>query len=294
MGFWVIKPTERRSPHPFRRQSEGKQVNWLKTNCCQKENYHYNFTLLSWGGLKHRIKSEKKKKIFGLTPKGICINFCLLVILWISKQHSLVNKVGKGLDPWMHLSTPMVQIPYFAEWAASHHDPQQPRALKWQFHKTVSKTGWEWKDGGSAIRLTMNHQIPNNGVLGTYWWYHREGHGSPLQYFCLKNPRTEEPSGLYSPWSCKRIGHDLVTKQQTTTNRWYQFTLTLFPSMMAGSIKSSDCLPRRNPWYWKTQTWRMIRQAWKTPRAHWAAVALHGRQSLSTKPLTIHLTNSLA
>ena len=98
----------------------------------------------------------------------------------------------------------------------------------------------------------------------------------------------------YSPWSCKRIGHNLVTKQLTTTNRWYQFTLTLFPSMMAGSIKSSDCLPRRNPWYWKTQTWRMIRQAWKTPRANWAAVALQGRQSLSTKALTVHLPNSLA
>ena len=67
-----------------------------------------------------------------------------------------------------------------------------------------------------------------------------------------------------------------LTKQQTTTNRWYQFTLTLFPSMMASSIKSSDCLPRRNPWYWKMQTWRMIRQAWNTPRAHWAAVTLHG------------------
>lgn len=35
---------------------------------------------------------------------------------------------------------------------------------------------------------------------------------------------------------------------------WYQFTYILFPSVMEESIKSSDCLTRRNPWYWKTQT----------------------------------------
>ena len=27
-------------------------------------------------------------------------------------------------------------------------------------------------------------------------------------------PWTEEPGGLYSPWGCKRVGHDLATKQQ--------------------------------------------------------------------------------
>ena len=29
----------------------------------------------------------------------------------------------------------------------------------------------------------------------------------------LENPWTEEPGG-YSPWGCKRVGHDLATKQQ--------------------------------------------------------------------------------
>ena len=28
-----------------------------------------------------------------------------------------------------------------------------------------------------------------------------------------ENPRTEEPGGP-RPWGCKRVGHDLVTKQQ--------------------------------------------------------------------------------
>ena len=29
-----------------------------------------------------------------------------------------------------------------------------------------------------------------------------------------KTPWIEEPGGLYSPQGCKRVGHDLATKQQ--------------------------------------------------------------------------------
>ena len=29
-----------------------------------------------------------------------------------------------------------------------------------------------------------------------------------------KTPSIEEPGGLYSPQGCKRVGHDLATKQQ--------------------------------------------------------------------------------
>ena len=38
-----------------------------------------------------------------------------------------------------------------------------------------------------------------------------EGNDNPLQYFCLENPWTEEPGGLYSPWGT-RVGHNLSTK----------------------------------------------------------------------------------
>ena len=31
-------------------------------------------------------------------------------------------------------------------------------------------------------------------------------------------PWTEKPGGLYSPWGCKRVGQDLVTKQQQQQN----------------------------------------------------------------------------
>ena len=41
------------------------------------------------------------------------------------------------------------------------------------------------------------------------------GNGNPLQYSCLGNPWTEEPSlAGYSPWDHKRVRQDLATEQQ--------------------------------------------------------------------------------
>ena len=39
-----------------------------------------------------------------------------------------------------------------------------------------------------------------------------EGNGNPLLYSCLGNPMTGAWRA-YSPSGCKRVGHDLVTKQ---------------------------------------------------------------------------------
>ena len=36
--------------------------------------------------------------------------------------------------------------------------------------------------------------------------------GNLLQYFCLGNPKRSLVD--YSPWGCKRVNDDLVTKQQ--------------------------------------------------------------------------------
>ena len=37
-----------------------------------------------------------------------------------------------------------------------------------------------------------------------------EGNGNPLQYSCLEDPMARG----YRSWGCKRVGHNLVTKQQ--------------------------------------------------------------------------------
>ena len=40
-----------------------------------------------------------------------------------------------------------------------------------------------------------------------------EGNGNSLQHSCLGNA-VDRGGGCYSPWDCKRVAHDLVTKQQ--------------------------------------------------------------------------------
>ena len=39
-------------------------------------------------------------------------------------------------------------------------------------------------------------------------------HGDPLQYSCLGKSHGQRSLAGYSPWGHKRVGHDLVTKQQ--------------------------------------------------------------------------------
>ena len=41
-----------------------------------------------------------------------------------------------------------------------------------------------------------------------------EGNGNPFQYSSPENHMDREVWGDYSPWGCKRLGHNLVTKQQ--------------------------------------------------------------------------------
>ena len=41
----------------------------------------------------------------------------------------------------------------------------------------------------------------------------RKGNGPPLHILAWETPGIEEPGGLH-PWGCKRVRHDLVTKQQ--------------------------------------------------------------------------------
>ena len=40
--------------------------------------------------------------------------------------------------------------------------------------------------------------------------------GYPFQYSCLAKSHGQRSLSGYSPWGCKRIGHDRATKQQTT------------------------------------------------------------------------------
>ena len=60
--------------------------------------------------------------------------------------------------------------------------------------------------GGSAVKkLTAN--AGDMGLIPGSGRSPGEGNGNPLQYSCLGNPMDRSLAG-YSPWGCKRVGHN--------------------------------------------------------------------------------------
>ena len=92
--------------------------------------------------------------------------------------------------------------------------------------------------------LVVKNSSANAGDVGLISGLGRSpggGNGNSLQYFCLgKIPWTEEPGGLYSPWS-RRIGHNLVIKQQGSQ----QGLAMVGAQWMLGPSSSSSEWPRR-------------------------------------------------
>ena len=54
-----------------------------------------------------------------------------------------------------------------------------------------------------------------------------EGNDNPLQYSCLENPRTEEPSGLHSMGS-HRVRSDLAAAAAGTSNHPFETNFVAF------------------------------------------------------------------
>ena len=82
-----------------------------------------------------------------------------------------------------------------------------------------------------------------------------EGHGNPLQYSCLENPWTDEPSGLESIWS-QKFWHDWVTN----TRIYYvtTFEILSYPKHQKGM----RCAPK-GPWnlFYAKCPWTFLVQA---------------------------------
>ena len=68
--------------------------------------------------------------------------------------------------------------------------------------------------GGSMVKNPPANAGDSGSILGL-GWSPGEGNDNPLQYSCLGNSVDRGAWwAIYSPWGCKRVGHDWATKQQ--------------------------------------------------------------------------------
>ena len=84
---------------------------------------------------------------------------------------------------------------------------------------------------GAPVVKNLPANAENVGLIPGLGRSPREGNGNPLQYSCLGNLVDREAWWAlgYSPWGCKRVRYNLVTKQQLAN------TLTI---IFASLIKS--------------------------------------------------------
>ena len=76
---------------------------------------------------------------------------------------------------------------------------------------------------GLPRSLSGKESASNAGNMGSYPRLVRSpggGHGNPLQYSCVGNPmdRGAWQRSPDSPWGCKKVRHNLATKQQKITS----------------------------------------------------------------------------
>ena len=73
--------------------------------------------------------------------------------------------------------------------------------------------------GAKCLEQCLIHTVGTQ-VLDPVGW-----HGSPPQYPCLRESHGQRSLAGYSPWDCKRVGHDSVTKQSV---RYYYYLCCYF------------------------------------------------------------------
>ena len=66
--------------------------------------------------------------------------------------------------------------------------------------------------GGSVVKNLPASAGDVGSILGLVR-SPREGNGNLLQYSCLGKSHGQRSLAGCSPWNCKRVGHDLATKQ---------------------------------------------------------------------------------
>ena len=94
--------------------------------------------------------------------------------------------------------------------------------------------------GGRALQQVLS-------IKGSLRAKPRGGHGNPLQYSCLENPREQRSLAGYSQWGC-RVRHDWVTKHSTAfvQNMWELITLLIL-LLSPSPLSPSSLFPSPSP-----------------------------------------------
>ena len=82
--------------------------------------------------------------------------------------------------------------------------------------------------GGSAVQsmpITQEMQAGDSGSIPGSGRSPGEGNGNPFHYSCKGNPTDRVAWQSYSPWGCKRVGHNLVAEQQISYKYMPNFCL---------------------------------------------------------------------
>ena len=65
---------------------------------------------------------------------------------------------------------------------------------------------------GSSVIKNLPANAEDWGAVPGLGRFPGGGHGNPLRYSWLENPHRPKNLAGYSPWGCKRVRHNLVTK----------------------------------------------------------------------------------
>ena len=67
---------------------------------------------------------------------------------------------------------------------------------------------------GGSVGKNLPVNVGDSGLIPGSGRFPGEGNGNSLQYSCLGNPMDRAAWWAIVPWGCKKVGHDLVTKEQ--------------------------------------------------------------------------------
>ena len=120
-----------------------------------------------------------------------------------------ILKVGgegdnRGWDGWMASLTrwTWIWVSFGSWWWTGKLSVLQSMGSQRVGHDWVSELNWSFH----MAQMVKNHlQCRRFGFNPWVWWSPGGGHGNPLQYSCLENPRGWRSLVGYSPWSHKEV-----------------------------------------------------------------------------------------